>query len=224
MKAAQRYVADQIQRARARSRQRQWKKRSSHVDAQVKLPPGYTDFDWAGEYQSQKRSSKRLMLVTTHHYRSYLHVILYTMFKLMASGRCLSWATWRWRRSGGMLALLADWHTNFSVSSGRGLPRSLRRLRADRVSSCSSTSTRCACDWTRSIEEAASRRRGAAAAADHDDDAGGDARFAACGDFAWDRLGFAEAVRNRDRGWADRGAPNLGLPAADLVCVDCPRG
>ncbi len=86
------------------------------VNAQVKLPPGYK-FDWAGEYESQKRSSRRLMLVLPITI-VIIFVILYTMFK---SGK---WATLilgnvAMAPLGGMLALFLT-HTNFSVSSGVG--------------------------------------------------------------------------------------------------------
>ena len=87
-----------------------------HVDAQVQLPPGYS-FDWAGEYQSQKRSSKRLMLVLPITI-VLIFVILYTMFK---SGKwaLLIMGNVAMAPLGGMLALLLT-HTNFSVSSGVG--------------------------------------------------------------------------------------------------------
>ncbi|WP_446744454.1 efflux RND transporter permease subunit [Silvibacterium acidisoli] len=87
-----------------------------HVDAQVKLPPGYK-FDWAGEYQSQKRSSRRLMLVLPITI-ILIFVILYTMFK---SGKwaMLIMGNVAMAPLGGMLALLLT-HTNFSVSSGVG--------------------------------------------------------------------------------------------------------
>jgi cobalt-zinc-cadmium resistance protein CzcA len=86
------------------------------VNAQVKLPPGYK-FDWAGEYQSQKRSSKRLMLVLPITI-ILIFVILYTMFK---SGKwaLLIMGNVAMAPLGGMLALLLT-HTNFSVSSGVG--------------------------------------------------------------------------------------------------------
>lgn len=86
------------------------------VNAQVKLPPGYK-FDWAGEYESQKRSSKRLMLVLPITI-ILIFVILYTMFK---SGKwaLLILGTVAMAPLGGMLALLMT-HTNFSVSSGVG--------------------------------------------------------------------------------------------------------
>jgi heavy metal efflux system protein len=87
-----------------------------HVNAQVKLPPGYK-FDWAGEYESQKRSSKRLMLVLPITI-VLIFVILYTMFK---SGKwaLLIMGNVAMAPLGGMLALLLT-HTNFSVSSGVG--------------------------------------------------------------------------------------------------------
>ena len=86
------------------------------VDAQIKLPPGYR-FDWAGEYESQKRSSKRLMLVLPITI-VLIFVILYTMFK---SGKwaLLIMGNVAMAPLGGMLALLLT-HTNFSVSSGVG--------------------------------------------------------------------------------------------------------
>ena len=87
-----------------------------HVNAQVKLPPGYK-FDWAGEYESQKRSSRRLMLVLPITI-VLIFVILYTMFK---SGKwaLLIMGNVAMAPLGGMLALFLT-HTNFSVSSGVG--------------------------------------------------------------------------------------------------------
>ena len=67
------------------------------VNDQVKLPPGYK-FDCAGEYKSQKRSSRRLMLV--------LPITIIIINVSMAP-------------VGGLLALLFT-HTKFSVSSGVG--------------------------------------------------------------------------------------------------------
>ena len=86
------------------------------VNAQVKLPPGYK-FDWAGEYESQKRSSKRLMLVLPVTIL-LIFVILYSMFH---SGKwaLLIMGNVAMAPLGGMLALLLT-HTNFSVSSGVG--------------------------------------------------------------------------------------------------------
>jgi len=86
------------------------------VTEQVKLPPGYK-IDWAGEYESQKRSSRRLMLVLPITIL-IIFVILYSMFH---SGK---WAgliliNVSMAPVGGLLALLFT-HTNFSVSSGVG--------------------------------------------------------------------------------------------------------
>jgi len=86
------------------------------VNAQVKLPPGYK-IDWAGEYESQKRSSRRLMLVLPITVL-IIFIILYSMFH---SGK---WAglilvNVSVAPLGGLLALLVT-HTNFSVSSGVG--------------------------------------------------------------------------------------------------------
>jgi cobalt-zinc-cadmium resistance protein CzcA len=86
------------------------------VTEEVKLPPGYK-IDWAGEYESQKRSSRRLMLVLPVTIL-IIFVILYSMFH---SGK---WAgliliNVSMAPVGGLLALLLT-HTNFSVSSGVG--------------------------------------------------------------------------------------------------------
>ena len=88
----------------------------SKVNAEVKLPPGYK-LDWAGEYASQKRSSRRLMIVLPITIL-LIFVILYTMF---SSGKwaLLILANVAMAPLGGLLALLLT-HTNFSVSSGVG--------------------------------------------------------------------------------------------------------
>jgi heavy metal efflux system protein len=86
------------------------------VNKQVKLPPGY-HVDWAGEYQSQKRANKRLMLVLPITI-TLIYIILYTMFR---SGKwaMLIMCNVIMAPVGGLLALLFT-HTNFSVSSGVG--------------------------------------------------------------------------------------------------------
>jgi cobalt-zinc-cadmium resistance protein CzcA len=86
------------------------------VNEQVKLPTGYK-IDWAGEYESQKRSSRRLMFVLPITVL-IIFVILYSMFH---SGK---WAgliliTVSMAPIGGLVALLIT-HTNFSVSTGVG--------------------------------------------------------------------------------------------------------
>jgi len=86
------------------------------VNEQVKLPTGYK-IDWAGEYESQKRSSRRLALVLPITIL-LIFLLLYIMFH---SGK---WATLilvnvSMAPLGGLLALFLS-HTNFSVSSGVG--------------------------------------------------------------------------------------------------------
>ena len=86
------------------------------VNKQVSLPAGY-HIDWAGEYESQKRSQKRLLLVLPITIL-LIFAILYTMF---SSGKwaALIMVNVAMAPIGGLLALLAT-HTNFSVSSGVG--------------------------------------------------------------------------------------------------------
>jgi len=86
------------------------------VNGKVKLPQGYT-MDWAGEYESQKRSQRRLLMVLPITLL-LIFIILYTMFKsfkwavLILSSVALA-------PVGGTTALLLT-GTNFSVSSGVG--------------------------------------------------------------------------------------------------------
>jgi cobalt-zinc-cadmium resistance protein CzcA len=86
------------------------------VEDQVKLPPGY-HLDWAGEYESQKRSEKRLLIVLPITIL-LIFVILYTMFHSL-KWAALILATVAMARFGGLLALLVT-RTHFSVSSGVG--------------------------------------------------------------------------------------------------------
>ena len=86
------------------------------VSRQVKLPTGY-HIDWAGEYESQKRSSKRLMIVLPITIL-VICLILYTMFQDF-KWVMLILANVAMAPIGGLLALLIT-HTHFSVSSGVG--------------------------------------------------------------------------------------------------------
>jgi heavy metal efflux system protein len=86
------------------------------VNTRVKLPTGY-HIDWAGEYESQKRSSKRLMIVLPLTILG-IFVILYTMFS-SAKWALLILANVAMAPFGGLLALLLT-GTHFSVSSGVG--------------------------------------------------------------------------------------------------------
>jgi cobalt-zinc-cadmium resistance protein CzcA len=86
------------------------------VNERVKLPVGY-HIDWAGEYESQKRSQKRLMIVLPLTIL-VIFVILYTMFS-SAKWALLLLGNVAMAPVGGLLALLIT-GTHFSVSSGVG--------------------------------------------------------------------------------------------------------
>jgi cobalt-zinc-cadmium resistance protein CzcA len=86
------------------------------VGEQVKLPRGY-HIDWEGEYESQKRSQKRLAIVLPLTILG-IFVILYAMFG-SAKWAVLLLANVAMAPIGGLLALLLT-GTHFSVSSGVG--------------------------------------------------------------------------------------------------------
>jgi cobalt-zinc-cadmium resistance protein CzcA len=86
------------------------------VTKNVKLPPGYR-LEWAGEYESAKRSQRRLAIIIPLTLL-LIFVILYTMFT------SVKWAVLillnvAMAPIGGIVALYLA-HTNFSVSSGVG--------------------------------------------------------------------------------------------------------
>ncbi len=87
-----------------------------NVNKQVTLPPGYK-LDWAGEYESQKRSSRRLMLVLPITIL-LIFMILYGMFSSF-KWALLILCNVAIAPVGGLLALLLS-GTHFSVSSGVG--------------------------------------------------------------------------------------------------------
>src|SRR3984893_3979496 len=86
------------------------------VNEQVKLPAGY-QIDWAGEYESQERSQRRLMIVLPRPILG-IFVILSAMFST-AKWALLILANVAMAPVGGLLALLLT-GTHFSVSSGVG--------------------------------------------------------------------------------------------------------
>ncbi len=86
------------------------------VGERVKLPVGY-HINWAGEYESQKRSQKRLMIVVPITIIA-IFVILYTMFS-SPKWATLILANVAVAPIGGLLALLLT-GTHFSVSTGVG--------------------------------------------------------------------------------------------------------
>jgi len=86
------------------------------VKEQVKLPVGY-HIDWAGEYESQKRSQRRLAIVVPITLL-VIFIILYTMFASAKWG-ALILGNVAIAPIGGLLALLLT-GTHLSVSSGVG--------------------------------------------------------------------------------------------------------
>jgi heavy metal efflux system protein len=86
------------------------------VNAQVQLPRGY-HIDWEGEYESEKRSQARFLVIVPLTIL-IIFIILYSMFRSM-KWAMLILATIAMAPIGGLLALLFT-HTNFSVSSGVG--------------------------------------------------------------------------------------------------------
>ena len=86
------------------------------VNAQVKLPPRYT-FEWAGEYESQKRSEARLLIIVPLTV-FLIFLIIYGAFG-SAKWACLHLVNVAVARVGGLLALYLT-GTHFSVSSGVG--------------------------------------------------------------------------------------------------------
>ena len=86
------------------------------VTDKVKLPPQYR-FVWAGEYQSQKRSEARLLLIVPLTV-FLIFLIIYAAFG-SAKWACLHLLNVAVARVGGLLALFIT-GTHFSVSSGVG--------------------------------------------------------------------------------------------------------
>jgi cobalt-zinc-cadmium resistance protein CzcA len=86
------------------------------VSQRVKLPPRYS-FEWAGEYESQKRSEARLMLIVPLTI-FLIFMIIYGAFG-SAKWACLNLVNVAVARVGGLLALFIT-GTYFSVSSGVG--------------------------------------------------------------------------------------------------------
>jgi len=86
------------------------------VGQQVKLPTGY-HIDWAGEYESQQRAQRRLMIIIPLTLL-LIFMILYSMFGSMKWAG-LIFANVALAPIGGVIALYLT-GTNFSVSSGVG--------------------------------------------------------------------------------------------------------
>ncbi len=83
--ANSRYVAHEIFSVRGRDLGSTVEEAIAKVKQQVKLPKGYT-IDWAGEYASQQRSQKRLMVVLPITVL-VIFIILYTHVPFLQMGR-----------------------------------------------------------------------------------------------------------------------------------------
>ena len=86
------------------------------VNQRVKIPPRYT-IQWAGEYESQKRSEARLLMIVP----STIFLIFMIIYGAFGSAKwaCLHLVNVAVARVGGLLALYIT-GTHFSVSSGVG--------------------------------------------------------------------------------------------------------
>ncbi len=87
------------------------------VEDNVKLPSGY-HIDWAGEYASQVRAQRRLMIIIPLTLL-LIFMILYTMFSSM-KWSLLIFANVAVAPIGGIVALYFNPAVNFRVSSGVG--------------------------------------------------------------------------------------------------------
>ena len=165
-----------------------------------------------GEYESQKRSEARLMIIVPLTI-FLIFLIIYGAFG-SAKWACLHLVNVAVARVGGLLALYIT-GTHFSVSSGVGflalfgasvqtgviMVDYINQLRARGYS----------------IEERRDRRSGAEAQADHDDHVGSHPGPVAGRTLSCHRIGFAASVCHRDRRRTHRRPDHEHVPAAHLL-------
>jgi heavy metal efflux system protein len=113
--AGQRYIAIKYS-AKGRDLGSTVEEAIAKVEHNVKLPSGY-HLEWAGEYESQKRANKRMVLIVPITVL-VIFLILYTMFR-SAKWAMLILVSVGMASIGGPLALFIT-RTNFSVSSAVG--------------------------------------------------------------------------------------------------------
>ena len=188
------------------------------VGASVKLPTGYT-IDWAGEYESQKRSERRLLIVLPVTI-VLIFIILYTMFQSV-KWALLILTNVAMARIGGLLALLIT-HTNFSVSSGVGflalfgvsvqtgviMVEYINQLRARGYTIGKPRWRVPFCVFGQSSHDHVSCHHWAAPS-----------RLV-----AWHRIGFPTAVRDRHCRWADFRPRDQYFSTANSLCLVCTEG
>ncbi len=189
------------------------------VNKQVKLPPGY-HLDWAGEYASQQRSSRRLMMVLPITIL-LIFMILYGMFNSF-KWAVLVLANVAIAPVGGLVALLLTGN-HFSVSSGVGflalfgvsvqtgiiMLECINQIRARGYA----------------VRRGSHRRRRPPPSPHHDDHARSDARPPARRALPWHRLRLAAPLRHRHRRRPGRRAGHGRLPSTHPLRLDrAPRG
>ena len=125
--ANQRYVAVKYS-VRGRDLGSTVEEAMAKVNRQVKLPPGYK-YDWAGEYESQKRSEARLAVIVPITI-FLIFLILYSAFG-SAKWACLNLMNLFIAPIGGLFALLVHRHA-LQRLLGHRLPGPVRRFGADR--------------------------------------------------------------------------------------------
>ena len=183
------------------------------VNQQVQLPLGYR-LDWAGEYESQKRSQRRLLLVLPITIFG-IFVILYSMFR-SSKWALLILAVVAMAPLGGLLALLIT-GTHFSVSSGVGF------LALFAVSVETGVIMLEYINQLRAAGHSVDRSRNSgsrfAAAAHHDDHARGHSRFAAGRTFTRHWVRFAKAFCHCHRRRLDGRAGDEPDFVAHAVCL-----
>jgi heavy metal efflux system protein len=187
-----------------------------NVNRQVKLPEGYR-LNWAGEYESQKRASKRLAIIIPITLL-LIFLFLYTAFDSF-KWSALVLLNVAMAPVGGVAALWLT-GTHFSVSTGMGF------LALFGVSVqiglilivCKSSTGRRALDSRLGAQRSCAR-----IPADYDGDAGGYRRSAARRNVPWHRVGLAAAIRNCNRRGPDRRFAHLRAAAAHAICALCPR-
>jgi cobalt-zinc-cadmium resistance protein CzcA len=176
------------------------------VGKQVKLPVGYK-IDWAGEYESAKRSQRRLAIVVP----ITLLVICFILYTMFSSVKwvMLIIANVAMAPIGGLLALLFT-GTHFSVSSGVGF------LALFGVSVQTGVIM---LEYINQLRARGETILNAATPAHHDDDACGQSGPAPGGALARHRVRLAAPVRHRHCGRAGSRAYPRCLFAADALCV-----
>ncbi len=181
------------------------------VEKRVKLPVGYK-LEWSGEYESAKRSQKRLAIVVPLTLL-VICLILYTMFNSV-KWVLLIIANVAMAPLGGLLALLVT-GTHISVSSGVGflalfgvsVQTGVIMLGIHQpVARAWRIHPRCSSRWLRTP-----------VAPDHDDDARRQRGPASCRGFKRNRFRLSASFRHRHRRRTRSGVNPGRVPAADLV-------